>query len=362
MLRALLLCLAAAPARAGLLSEIADLEISPPGVRAVRPDVVFRDGTFLVGATELQPSRSFALLSLDHALKPLGWSEVLPARPGEVITDLRLASAPGGRVWAAFETAVVRGPAAPDVREMNYTQWAALRIDQGVFDLERRSRAPVATRPGGPPPRPDGTELTDDPAPFCWRGRCYIGTRRWGRSDLTLYSFDASSQRRLAVSRLVLPEELGVGMALGVYSLVDIAGRVWLVGGLDNRKPGPLPGSESYLVAAPLNGALTAFRPGSVILSRTREYQHYVAGARYRDGRLFVVHNIFAREFDGPQKARLKVFDVERGFRLLADASIDDGYYRGDNHATLEVVGDKVYVFYPTPEDTLRVKVFRIGD
>ncbi len=54
----------------------------------------------------------------------------------------------------------------------------------------------------------------------------------------------------------------------------------------------------------------------------------------------------------------LKVFDAENGFRLLQSLVIHEGK-QIDNHSTLEIMHDRAYVFYNTPELRIHGKMLR---
>ncbi|MFA5137941.1 MAG: hypothetical protein WC728_01820 [Elusimicrobiota bacterium] len=338
----------------GRLVELLDKSISPAGIRASRPDAAYLDGRFYVGYTQFLPERAFGILTLDQDLNPLDSRPVgMRPEPWNMPTDLRVAAAGKDRLWCAFETVAARTPDNPDVEERNFVHWERYRLDKGLPKLEKASKKPFAWRPGGFPP-PPGNEIIDDPAPFFRKGSYYIATRTWESGRVTVRAFGADLAKT-GEWDLDLSETLG-GLSLSVYSLVEIEKRVWLIGSVFNGPPID-PRMSSYLMAVPLSDDLKRPAGRAVTLSRNREYQQYVAGARYHRGRLFVVHNVFPG--DRTSKGRLKVFDPARSFALVDEAVINDGVFPGDDHITLETVEDKVYVFYPTPEERLRVKVFR---
>ena len=345
---------------AHLLTEIQDKDITPSGVRAVRPDAVSLNGRFYVGYTQVKPAQAFGMLTLDQDLNLLDSRQIIPS--SLFMTDLRVAAAPSENyLWCPSETVIKKTPQNPDVTEANFANWARFSVNSGLPVLKRRSSTPAATRLGGPAPG-SGGEIMDDPTPFFHNGKYYLGTRTQGAPVLPFYVFDAALNK-VDEFHLDLGGALDPGMAMAVYSLLEIQGKVWLIGGVDNNLPADHPDMGigiAYLVAIPLSDDLKSYLSPRVVLSQTQDYQEYVAGARYSQGKLFIAHNILSRTMGGATQARLKMFDVAQNFKLLDEALIDNAVYQGDDHVTLEIAQGRIHVFYPTPQNTLRVKVFQV--
>jgi hypothetical protein len=350
------------------LTLVADREITPAGVQlAVRPDSARLGGATYVGFTNRDTPQRFDLFSLDASLAP-GSKRTLagPGPESDLVvslapTDLRIASDGQQTLWCAFETAQI-GQTGPGTCR-NCLNAAAYRLAGGSLALAASCSEVACINwpcdPSTPGPRPTGTVLPDDPVPLVDGGKLFILMRKQGVPVLPVQVFDSSFTAG-APFELDLRPQLGDSASISVYSVLRVDGQLSLVTAVWSGPPTEA-GSTSHLVMVPLSDDLRAASGPALTLSRTADYQAYVSGARYEDGKLYLTHNIHSREMDGPNRGVLKVFDVRRGFALLEDLVINEGTpgngHFQDDHLTLELVDGKVQVFFPSPDDRLRVKV-----
>jgi hypothetical protein len=343
-------------------------DITPAGVKlAVRPDSARLGQTTHIGFTNRDMPQRFDLFSLDENLAPVGSRTLAGTGSGADVvvslmpTDLRIASDGQQTLWCAFET-VLALPSGPGTCK-NCLNSAAYRLASGSLGLVSHREVVCIDWSCDPQkigPRPVGTVLPDDPVPYYDSGTFYILLRKQGPAVLPIHVFDSSFAVQPPFD-LDLRPQLGDSTSVSVYSVLRIDGQVSLVAASWNGPPTEK-NSTSYLVLVPLRDDLKAASGPMTTLSRTDDYQYYVTGARYEDGKLYLTHNILSRQIGGPNKGVLKVFDVRRGFALLEDIVINegtpgDGHFM-DDHLTVEIVDGRVQVFFPSPEDRLKVKIF----
>jgi hypothetical protein len=372
------------------LTLIDQQEIATSGLITMRPDVArTARGTYLgVTANAPTPRHAFDVFALDSALSSVRSTKIIASDAsgsGEVAitgmpTDLRVASDGADVVWCALETALIASAGSTCKNCLNV---AAYRDTSGTLTLAAHQEVECVSvtcpEAGGQLPTfPAGSIMTNDPAPLAYGGKYYVMLHQYGASGLgyaptpiqVVKVFDASFTEEPSFT-LDLGTALG-SSSPGTYALVTIQGSPWLIGSAYSGPPcgscasPPTADGSAYLFAIQLSPDLKATVGSAVTLSQTKTYQHYVTGARYAEGKLYVTHNVEGNAPGSYPKGVLKVFDVSHGFAELEDITINqsvagmDGV--GYNHITVEVIAGKVYAFFPQPtkipENTVGVKVF----
>ncbi len=340
------------------LVAVGEREITPTGVtRAVRPDAVCLGEKCYVGYTRFEgTSSSFGLATLGPELTV---QQNQPVETGADATvssmDLRLGSDGQGQLYAPFETMqTITGTPPLQKHCVSLARYVVdaggLRRDQLLQNLTCGQWDARALVP------PSGIEQLDDPAPFFDNGRFYLLTRIALGNGVPVRLYDAGLKQ---IDSFTLDLQPAVGTQwISVFSIVRIEARKWLVGAAWRDPPGQ-PTGVSHLVAIPLSDDLRSTAGAEVNLSPTSDYEQYVAGARYSEGKLYLVHNVMSGQAGGNMKGVLKVFDVAQGFQLLQEVVINDAVFKGDDHLTLELFAGELDVFFPTPEDRLMVNRFR---
>ncbi len=329
------------------LVEIADKDITPPGsIKAARPDAVTINGSLCVAYLQIAPRRIFRLLTLDENLNRLAEADMYSGEHNP--TDVRLAQDENAFLWYAFETSNFSGP------WQNFLNLAQYRMAGGppvLINYKPDVARGNTVNPHSMPQR--GDELTDDPAPFSYQGKYYVFTRQFEAPVMPVRVYSGNLED-LGTFYLDLGGAFG-NMSVSVNSLVDTEDATLFIAGISNGPPG-LPQSFSDIVALPLRQDLGAAAGGRILLSGGKEYETYVAGARYLKGKLYVAYDVIVDPRAGVHKGMLKVFDKDDHYKLLASVQVNEGR-QVDNHITLELMGDKVFVFYNTPQERIRVKI-----
>ena len=71
---------------------VSDSALSPPRIRAARPDTVMIAGRFYVSYLQLSPKRTLKLLLLDKDLTPMGTTDLFSGKNQP--TDIRVSAGP----------------------------------------------------------------------------------------------------------------------------------------------------------------------------------------------------------------------------------------------------------------------------
>jgi hypothetical protein len=343
------------------LEEIGDQDITPKGSRGVRPDTVKIGDAIYVNYLQLWPQRNFRIVKWDLALTN---SSIMDAVSGMAMpTDARMSAGDEGRLWYPYESVFSLNPRGPgdepsrifDPPTRNFVNLARYKIDAEGLTLEQSKMNVLEgsyLAPGHIPPV--GTMLSDDPTPFFADGKYYVFLKSFS-PDLyaRVYSKDFVE---IDAYRLDLAE-VADHMTVSVNSIVRVGKTPMLIAGLFDGPP-IFPGTKTAIVAMPLTDDLKAAKGNKIILSRNNGYETYVSGARYENGKLYVVYTELSRDIhDRKMAVILKVFDTNSDYRILAAHEV----YRGptlDGHATVELAGDRVYVFYFTVQEHIRVRTF----
>lgn len=332
------------------LRLVRQADVTPTEVPCVRPGLVRAGGTLYVAYTEMSRPRTRRLLQLDADLKPVRVF-ALETTGGEP-TDMRWIGDEDGMLWSAYETS------SGGERSATALNLACYQADAGNLKPGQLERG-IASGTMVAPPRhipPPGAEITDDPAPFLFDGAFVVGTRRFDQAVLPLRTYPAAGGRPAPFDldlRALFPDR-----SLSVYSLVSIEGRPWLLAGVQTSPRASAPAADIY--AVPLQQDLRRADGAAVPLVATPAYETYVSGARYAAGRLALVHLVQDLSPPGRFEGHLRVFDVARGFAQVGHAVINvaAANQQVDNHLSIEVAGDRIFVAYYTPQGRLMVREY----
>ncbi|MFQ6129517.1 MAG: hypothetical protein ACE5OT_01760 [Candidatus Hadarchaeaceae archaeon] len=318
-----------------------------------RPEIVFADNHFFViylGNVTTVGNRAFKLKVYDREFNEIGSKTLVTSSPeygGP--TDIRVAVR-DNYLYAAYEMAE---------RNLGAHLFVAKYALTPDFPLIASTIQPIATGPYYENAQ-IGDETMDDPAPVVAGDSLYVMTKIRTAMLIeaqTLYRLRKISKSDLSV---VLTEDLDLSSAIdgpaGVGSVLYVNGDFWLIESTMLVPPVPPQGSwenansDIILIKTDGNWQFDAARD-IYTLSSTTEREHYPSGARFANGKLYVVYVQFVREPvkkpSGPPKPVLiwlKVFDSN--FQLVDGAQVAAGEDFGGNHPTVEVVENKIYVAY----------------
>lgn len=330
------------------LVEITDRDITPAcSIRAVRPNVVRIGGFLYVAYLQFEPYRTLRLLKLDENLNSLTSMDIYSGKHNP--TDARLASADDNILWYPFETSDFAGPWS------NFLNLAQYRLDSDTPvllnykpDVARGTYIDPSSLPA------KGDELTDDPAPFFYNSRYYVITKRFEKPILPVRIYSSHNLEELDRFDLDLSGVLGK-VSITVNSLVETEDAILLIAGVFNAPPN-FPQASSDIIAVPLRHDLKASAGEKIMLSNTQEYENYVAGARYHKGLLYVIYDVIIGPRKDYHRGILKVFDKNNNYSMIQAVIINEGGQL-DNHVTLEIMNDKIFVFYYTPDARIHAKI-----
>lgn len=330
------------------LEEIDDRDITPPNFSGVRPDAVRVGDYIYVNYLQLRPARTFRLIKLDLNLNSLS---AIDAYSGtHMPSDARMSFDGDGNIWYPFENVIIED-------SQNFLNLAKYSVDFATPVLTgHKADAALGSFLNSQHIPAAGTELMDDPTPFFANGKYYVLTKTFS-SDLQVRVFSKNFEQ-IDAYRLNLAETTG-GSTISVNSIVKTDSGVVLIAGIFDGPPIDQK-SRTAIVAIPLTDDLKTVKGQKIILSQSNEYETYVDSAKYKKGKLYATYSVMPRQInDKNKRGVLKVFDTNNNYQLLAEQQISLGQIL-DDHKSLELASDKIYVFYYTSEERLRVKTFKL--
>jgi hypothetical protein len=329
--------------------------ISPQdGLRYGRPEVIVINNRIFAAFNNIK-SRVFQLVELNEDLSHRGPIVNLfsdSAGPN-FPTDIRLAS-DGRNLWYAFET-VLGHKISCDNHFLNIAKYRILgtrsQLEAQQVDIARG--CPSAKGYMHPPDEiPEDPEITDDPTPFFYNGKYVVLTRAWkgGLQHIRIFDKDLRLAEHFTLDLSPILE----GRLLSQNALAEIEGQIYLLGALFDGPP-INPNSNSAIYAIPLTNDLRAVA-GKIIplFKHPGEYFSKVTAARYDKGKLYIN---YVRAESGKQFQHLAVFDVENDFALITKTQFQDKSVP-INHASMDILGKKVYVVYQEKPNEIVGKVF----
>ncbi len=331
----------------------AGFDITPPGCSAVRPDVV-RIGEYLyVHILKLRPGPgSFVLIKLDKNLRTIYVSDIYSGKATP--TDARVATDNNDDFFYSFETVY------KDRIPGNFLNFARYDVSSDSSrPILKEYQEEVAVSHFAVPPvlPPVGTELMDDPAPFFHRGRYWILTKTFSSPQMYLRSLGedltVKEKRRLDLRSL--------GKVFFSPSvLISVGDQVFLIAGVSNG-PQFVRGNFARIMAIPLTSDLNLTGEAPVSLTGEGEWASYVSSTKYRDGRLYVLYNLFTGlgnlQAGGQEHVgMLKIFELP-SFGLKKTFVINRGIML-DNRMSMEFLDDHLYVFYNDESQRIKGRKF----
>ena len=193
----------------------------------------------------------------------------------------------------------------------------------------------------------------DDPTPFFHDGKYYVLTRTFARSILHIRVFD--SHFKELESYILDLKSIVDGYSFNVNSLVKIENEIFLITSIHNDPPHKVH-SKAYIVGIRLHNNLKKAHPNRIDLTKGTDYEIYVSSAKYRKGKLYIVHDVIT-DLNGGHRGILRVYDTKDNFKLIKSIVINEGKMI-DNHITIELLDNMLYVFYNTPDERIKVKMF----
>jgi hypothetical protein len=195
-------------------------------------------------------------------------------------------------------------------------------------------------------------EAVDDPTPFYHNGRYYILTRSGLGNLQRIRSYDRSFNR-LEEFALDLSPYLG-SLNFSQSALVNIDNQIYLVGSADSGPP-IMRDSTAKVYAVPLSYDLKSVSGSlNILTDRPDEYATYVVSAISARNKLYIT---YLDRWHENTVAYLEVFDTVNGFLSLGRIRITSGI--PDNHVTVEILDNKIYVFHQSNIGGITAQVFR---
>ncbi len=329
---------------------ISEEKISPQGGRYGRVEVIEINNKLFMAFNDAN-TKTFKLVELNEDLSYKGQViDIFSDSPRESI-DIRLAS-DGKNLWYAFESML---PNRQESKSCNnkFLNMAKYSISGTKPELIA-SRIHIITNgcPSDPrklaeiPPSeiPINPEATDDPTPIFYNGKYIVLTRAVKGSVQHIRTFDKDFN---TIEDFTLDLKSVIGnRELSQNALVDAEGQIYLIGGLGSGAP-VNPDAYSDIYAIPLSNDLRSVA-GDIIPLVTGPDRYYTktTSAIYDNGKLYIN---YVKAGDG-QLQHLGVFDVKNSFASLTQIQVQEKSV-DINHASFEVLGNRVYVFYPGESD-----------
>lgn len=350
---------------------MAEKPVTDGNAQYIRPEVIVIDGRIFFafeksGGGLARGRREFQLVELNKDLSfktPV--YELFSDNEVLVPHDIRLAT-DGTKLWYAFETADnERDRGKPcEGHHLHVAKYDVLG-DEPIYEGSRTniaqgcdtSPATYGNRPDSSD-MPDYPEAVDDPAPIYFDGKYFVVTRAWGDGGVQhVRTFDQNFEPidALLLDLGNLPEMQG--RLISQNALVDIDGQIYIIGGLIHFT-NPRTGSSIY--AIPLSNDLSTVTGNMIrLVHEPGQSFRKVNSARYRDGKLYINYAKVMENQAGErgQYHHLGVFDVDDDFESLAQIPFQDESFRA-NHASVEVLGNRVYVFYNKGDSTGNHDIF----
>lgn len=349
-----------APPKLELQLIISETKISPQGGRYGRVEVIEINNKLFMAFND-RNTKTFKLVELNEDLSYKGpVIDIFSDSPRESI-DIRLAS-DGENLWYAFESMLPNRQVESSCNK--FLNMAKYSISGAKPELIT-SRTHIITNgcPSEPrklaeiPPSeiPINPEATDDPTPFFHNGKYTVLTRAVKGTVQHIRTFDENFNT-IEDFTLDLGPVIGDDQ-LSQNALVNVEGQIYLIGGLGSGAP-VNPNSTSDIYAIPLSNDLHSVAGAMIpLVDYPDRYYTKTTTAIYDNGKLYIN---YVKAGNG-QLQHLGVFDVKNGFASLAQIQVQEKSV-DVNHASFEVSGNKVYVFYPgESEDKIPVilgKVF----
>ena len=207
-------------------------------------------------------------------------------------------------------------------------------------------------------------EATDDPTPFYHNNSYYIFTRAWSgwidefttnsKHHIRVYnaSFSKTDDFILDLSSII-PNK-----TLSQNTLIEINNQIYLIGGFYNKRNDIQGGSAIY--AIPLANDLKTLNGDKVVLlDDDGKWFHKTTAAKMYNGYLYM---LYSELLLGESTQNIAIFDVNNNFNLIKTIEVSRAV-PGEitaNHATFEIISDKLYIFYPETGERIFVKIFSL--
>lgn len=333
------------------LKEISDKEVLN---NAARPDVTEIGGKlYLAYKGVISPKDDgFKAVILDESLNVVKPSMNIAPRDESIwVTDIRVATDNQNNFWYAYES--VFGEAGCGNHLVNAA------IYNGDINL-KTEKTNLSTGCATGPARlkipqeqiKENMQAADDPTPFFHNNKYYVLSRAWDGPVNHMRVYD-NKFNQLDYYTVSISGSFNEDDMLSQNAMVDIEGRIYVVGGIHNGPP--IDKAQSYIAAIPLSNDLKSINGKPIRLTSYKEYDTRVTAAKYKDGILYVNYHDL-----GNSLQFFEAFDVRNNFVSLGRAKFQDGLV-GDGHSSFAIMGNKIYLFYPDTNNVIKAKVIEIG-
>jgi hypothetical protein len=307
------------------------------GDRYKRPELIVVDNRLFAAFFNMDKN-NFQLVELNEDLSPK--SQIFDIYDYRDSVDIRLAT-DGPNLWYAFESVDKDNLNNCDGHFLCIAKYDISGENPNLIEskLDIAKGCPTGSSFYQNPPEdmPKNPEAVDDPTPIFYNGKYVVLTRGWNTSIQHIRTFDQNFN-------LIEDFTLDLGTATGdrmltQNALVNIDDKIYLIGGLFNWSPP----SISSIYAVPLSSDLRSVS-GDIISLVDYPGQSFkkVTAAKYDNGKLYIN---YAKVVNRQQFQHLGVFDVKNNFASLEQIQFQDKSVN-NNHASIEVLGDRVYVIY----------------
>ncbi len=329
---------------------ISETKISPQDGRYGRVEVIEINNKLFM-AFNNATTKTFKLVELNEDLSYKSPDiDIFSDSPRESI-DIRLAS-DGENLWYAFESMLPNRQMSSSCNN-KFLNMAKYSIS-GAQPKLIASRTHIITNGCPSDPRklaeiplseiPINPEATDDPTPIFHNGKYVVLTRAVKDSVQHIRTFDEDFNT-IEDFTIDLGPIIGDKM-LSQNALVNVEGQIYLIGGLASGAP-VNPDADSDIYAIPLSEDLHSVAGDMIpLVDYPDRYYTKTTKAIYDSGKLYIN---YVKAGNG-QLQHLGVFDVKNGFASLAQIQVQEKSV-DVNHASFEVLGNRVYVFYQGESD-----------
>ena len=338
------------PPKLELQLVIGETKISPQDGRYGRVEVIEINNKLFMAFNDAT-TKTFKLVELNEDLSYKGSViDIFSDSPRESI-DIRLAS-DGENLWYAFESMLPKRQVDSKSCNNKFLNMAKYSISgakpeliASKIDIARGCPTTIEGYTNPPANIPENPEAVDDPTPIFHNGKYIILTRAWKGSVQHIRTFDKNFN---LIEDFTLDLKSVIGnRKLSQNALVNIDDQIYLIGGLGSGAP-VNPDSSSDIYAIPLSDDLHSVS-GNIMPLVTGPDRYYTktTSAIYDNGKLYIN---YAKVAGHGQLQHLGVFDVKNDFASLAQIQFQDKSVNM-NHASMEVLGNRAYVFYQGESD-----------
>jgi len=340
--------------------------LSPNGGGVGRPDVIaIEDELYLAYSILTERNHHLIKLEADMNITMIGSPVELYSGTHDFSVDIRVSKA-NNKLWYAFEDNKY-GEVLEDTHFLN----AAWYDDSHNLIGQQTDIAIglVTTIPSAFSVNPNDItfsdpEATDDPTPFYHNSSYYIFTRAWS-GWIDEYTTNSKHHIRVFDEYFNKTDDFILDLSsiipnktLSQNTLIDINNQIYLIGGFYNKRNDIQGGSAIY--AIPLSNDLKTTNGDKItLIDDAGQWFFKTTAAKIYNGYMYL---LYSELLSGKSTQNIAIFDVNNNFNLIKRINVSSAA-PGEitaNHATFEIISDKLYIFYPEADERIFVKIFSL--